>query len=106
MIKEEIEKNVSENGLKKSFIGTIEKIIDEMKSFFIDAQIENEINKVIILNIKSDLSRGVTIDEIGLINDTIQEGMGNQASIIMHILEDSFPENHIYEIELRYLLEK
>ena len=49
MMNEELEKNVLENGLKKSFIGTIEQIIDEMNSFFIDAQLENKFKNLIIL---------------------------------------------------------
>ena len=54
MMNEELEKNVFENGLKKSFIGTIEQIIDEMNSFFIDAQLENKFKNLIILNIKNE----------------------------------------------------
>ena len=103
---EELEKNVLENGFKKSFIGSIEQIIDEMKSFFIDVELENKFKNLIILNIKSDTSREVTIDEIGLINDTIQKGIGSQVSIVMNIEENSFAENGSYEIEIRYLLEK
>ncbi|MDM1139181.1 MULTISPECIES: hypothetical protein [unclassified Empedobacter] len=106
MMNEELEKNVLENGLKKSFIGTIEQIIDEMNSFFIDAQLENKFKNLIILNIKNDPSREVTMDEIGLIHDAIQKGIGNQASMVMNIEEKPLAEIGTYEIEIRYLLEK
>jgi len=102
----ELEKNILENGLKKSFIGTIEQIINEMNSFFIDTQIENKFKNLIILNIISDPSREVTMDEIGLIHDTIQNGIGSQVSIIINIEEKSFEKNGTYEIEILYLLEK
>lgn len=46
------------------------------------------------------------MNEIDLINDTIQSGIGSQASIVMNIEENSFAENGSYEIEIRYLLEK
>lgn len=46
------------------------------------------------------------MDNIGSINDTIQKGIGSQASIVMNIEENSFAENGSYEIEIRYLLEK
>ncbi|MGV0937294.1 hypothetical protein [Empedobacter falsenii] len=103
---EELEKNVLENGLKKSFIGTVEQIIDKMNSFFIDVQLENKFKNLIILNIISDPSGEVTMDEIGLINDTIQKGIGSQASIVMNIEEKPLAENGSYEIEIRYLFEQ
>lgn len=103
---EELEKNILENGLKKSFIGTIEQIINEMNSFFIDVQLENKFKNLIILNIISDPSGEVTMDEIGLINDAIQKGIGSQASIVMNIEEKPLAENGSYEIEIRYLLEE
>ncbi|TGN24344.1 hypothetical protein [Empedobacter tilapiae] len=102
---EELEKNLLENGLKKSFIGTIEQIIDEMNSFFIDAQLENKLKNLIILNIISEPSREVTMDEIGLIHDTILKGIGSQVSIIVNFEEKPLAEIGTYEIEIRYLLE-
>lgn len=93
---EELEKNILENGLKKSFIGTIEQIINEMNSFFIDVQLENKFKNLIILNIISDPSGEVTMDEIGLINDAIQKGIGSQASIVMNIEEKPLAENGSY----------
>ncbi|MFV0189711.1 hypothetical protein EGI88_15205 [Empedobacter falsenii] len=102
---EELEKNVLENGLKKSFIGTVEQIIDKMNSFFIDVQLENKFKNLIILNIINDPSGEVTMDEIGLINDAIQKGIGSQASIVMNIEEKPLAEIGTYEIEISYLFE-
>ncbi|WP_185144226.1 hypothetical protein [Empedobacter falsenii] len=105
MMNEELEKNVLENGLKKSFIGTVEQIIDKMNSFFIDVQLENKFKNLIILNIINDPSGEVTMDEIGLINDAIQKGIGSQASIVMNIEEKPLAEIGTYEIEISYLFE-
>ena len=46
------------------------------------------------------------MDEIGLIHDAIQKGIGNQASMVMNIEEKPLAEIGTYEIEIRYLLEK
>lgn len=47
--------------------------------------IEN--TKTILLHISSDVIE-MDLDEIGVINDTIQERMGNNAAIIMTVSED------------------
>lgn len=46
------------------------------------------------------------MDDIGLISDTIQDGMNNKASIVMHINDEPFSENNGFELALYYLLEE
>lgn len=102
----EIEKEILQNGLKKTFTGGLEHVINEMSSFFMTNRLDISIQEKVILIIKCDESKEVTMDDIGLISDTIQDGMYNKASIIMHIDDEIFSENNGFELSLYYLLEK
>ena len=60
----------------------------------------------IVIKIKCDHSKEITMDDIGLINDVIQKEMHNNASIVMNIEENDVVENNDYELSLYYLIEK
>ncbi|MGV1003002.1 hypothetical protein ACTS9U_16685 [Empedobacter falsenii] len=102
----EIEKEILQNGLKKTFTGSLEQVTNEMTSFFMTNRLGISVQEKVILIIKCDESKEVTMDDIGLISDTIQDGMNNKASIIMHIDDEPFSENNGFELSLYYLLEK
>ncbi|HBX62056.1 MULTISPECIES: hypothetical protein [Empedobacter] len=97
-----IEKHILENGLKETFIGSIEKIVNEMSSFLRNKSFQDKI----VIKIKCDHSKEITMDDIGLINDVIQKEMHNNASIVMNIEENDVVENNDYELSLYYLIEK
>ena len=97
-----IEKHILENGLKETFIGSIEKTVNEMSSFLRNKSFQDKI----VIKIKCDHSKEITMDDIGLINDVIQKEMHNNASIVMNIEENDVVENNDYELSLYYLIEK
>ena len=97
-----IEKHILENGLKETFIGSIEKIVNEMSSFLRNKSFQDKI----VIKIKCDHSKEITMDDIGLINDVIQKEMHNNASIVMNIEANDVVENNDYELSLYYLIEK
>lgn len=101
-----IEKEILKNGLKKTFAGGLEQVINEMTSFFMTNRRGISIQEKVILIIKCNESKEITMDDIGLISDTIQDGMYNKASIIMHIDDEPFSENNGFELSLYYLLEE
>ncbi|MFV0140742.1 hypothetical protein [Faecalibacter macacae] len=98
---DKIEKHILENGLKETFRGGFEQIINEISSFLNDKSFQEKI----ILKIRCDQSKEITMDDIGLLNDTIQKEMLNKASIVMHIEEHDITENYDYELSLYYLKE-
>ena len=100
------EEHIFENGLKKSFIGNLEQIINDMTSFFKAVRLNNDFKNKIILTIKCNESKQISMNDIGLINDTIQDGMSHKASIVMHIEENYFTEINNYELVLYCLIEK
>lgn len=102
----EIEKEILQKGIKKTFTGSSEHVTNEMTSFFRTNGLGISIQEKVILIIKCDESKEVTMDDIGLISDTIQDGMNNKASIVMHIDDEPFSENNGFELSLYYLLEE
>ena len=88
--------------MKKTFTGTLEQIISEITTLFRANGLNLLIQENVILIIKCDQSNEITMDDIGLINDTIQENLENKVAIIMHIEENDFAKNNEYEISLHY----
>jgi len=101
---ERTEEYILENGIKKAFAGNLEQIISEMTTLFRTNGLNLLIQEKIILIIKCDQSNEITMDDIGLINDSIQKNLENKVSIIMHIEENDFAKNNEYEISLHYFL--
>lgn len=92
---------IFKTGLVQNFVGSIEKIRNEMNIFFND---NNSIQLRVILVINVNEKKNDYMEDIGLFNEYTQQGLSNKANIYMHISDDIQDNQNDYEIKLHYLL--